>query len=102
MTRRLLPVAIAFGLAIAWIDARPNWDDAGITAGLLVLASAAFAVLAPRRPWRWALAIGIWIPLAAIARHGDLKMLIVLAFPLAGAYAGSALRRVTARPVQPH
>lgn len=102
MTRYLLPLAIACGLAITWIDTRPTWDDTGITAGLLVLTSAAFGVIAPRMPWRWALAIGAWIPLAAIARHGDLKMLVVLAFPLAGAYAGSVLRRVTSRPVQPH
>lgn len=100
--RIVLPVAIACGVCIASIDSRPGWDDTGITAGLLVLTSAAFGVVAPRGPWRWALAIGAWIPLAAIARHGDLKMLIVLAFPLAGAYAGSALRRATSRPVQPH
>jgi hypothetical protein len=47
----------------------------------------------------WALAIGIWIPLFALLRThaaGSLAMFVVLAFPLAGAYAGMAVRRILA------
>jgi hypothetical protein len=54
-------------------------------------------VVAPRRPWLWALAIGIWIPAETIMRQhslGSLMMLLVLAFPFGGAYAGVAVRRV--------
>ena len=33
----LLMGAATLGMAIAWVDSRPNWDDTGITAGTLFL-----------------------------------------------------------------
>ena len=60
----------------------------------MVLAAGAFAFIAPQRPWLLALAVGIWIPLNAILHQhslDSLMMLAVLAFPLAGAYAGCRL-----------
>jgi hypothetical protein len=92
--RLLLPLSAAGGIAVAWIDSRPHWDDTGVTVGLLVLLAAACGMRAPRRAWRWGLAVGIWIPLHAIVARGDFLMLIVLAFPLAGAWAGAAARRM--------
>ena len=89
-------VAIAFGIAIAWVDSRPNWNDDGITAGAMMLAAGVLGLIGPRRPWLWALLIGIWIPAHAIARApstGALAMLLVLIFPLVGAYIGMAVRR---------
>ena len=58
----LLAVAVVVGASIAWMDGRPTWDDTGITAGVVLLLSAAFGFVAPRRPWVWALAIGGMIP----------------------------------------
>ena len=52
--RRLIALSLAalvVGLAIAWNDSRPTWDDTGITAGLLVMAAALFGVVDPRRWW---------------------------------------------------
>ena len=96
----LLVAAVLVGLAIAYIDSRPTWDDAGVTAFALVVSAGVCGLIdsqRPQRPWRWALATGIWIPLHAIAKTaapGSLVMLVVLAFPLAGAYAGMAARRM--------
>lgn len=88
----LLLLSVIAGLIIAWIDSRPGWDDTGITAGLIVLASALFGYLLPERPWVWALAVGIWIPVHAIVATGDFKMLFVTIFAFIGSYLGSSVR----------
>lgn len=81
----LLAASVAQGLAIAWVDSRPKWDDAGATAGVLGL-------IGPRRPWLWALGIGIWIFLRMVVHAPTaanvLGSFVILAFPMAGAYAG--------------
>lgn len=96
----LVPLAILIGIGIAYVDSRPTWDDAGITVGALLLISTLFGFLSPRRPWIWALAIGLWIPLLAILIQQDFTMLIVLAFPFVGAYLGMAARRLVMPPKQ--
>ncbi len=58
----LFAVAVLFGLAVAYVDSRPHWDDAGITAGSLFALAAVLGSIAPERPWLWALGIGVWIP----------------------------------------
>ena len=100
LNRVLLVLAIAIGLAIAYVDSRPTWDDAGITAFSLLLIAAIFGLIAPQRAWLWALAIGIWIPLHQIVRTPRLGTflggLLILAFPAVGAYAGMFCRRLVA------
>ena len=94
--RCLFAAAIASGLAIAYVDSRPTWDDTGVTAAAMVLVAGSLGLLGARRPWAWALLVGIWIPAWAIARTpavSMLAMLLVLLFPLAGAYAGMVVRR---------
>lgn len=93
--RYLLVAASLAGIAIAYVDTRPTWDDAGMTAGAMALAAAAFGLLGPERPWRWALAVGVWIPTYTMVRTpvpGSIVMLVVLIFPLAGAYLGRVAR----------
>jgi hypothetical protein len=93
--RCLLVAAILAGIAIAYVDARPTWDDAGMTAGAMALVAAALGSLGPARPWRWALAVGLWIPAYALVHTpapGSIAMFIVLIFPLAGAYLGRTAR----------
>jgi hypothetical protein len=94
--RALCFAAVACGMGIAYVDSRPGWDDAGISAGALLIAAGILGLAAPRRPWLWAVCIGIWIPANAIARTpslSSLAMLIVLLFPIAGAWMGRAVRR---------
>jgi hypothetical protein len=88
-----LILAIGIGLLIARIDSRPGWDDSGISAGMVLLATAAFGALFPQRPWLWALAIGAWIPLFAIFQSQNYGSLLALAIALVGAYGGALARR---------
>jgi len=90
----LLAAGLACGLFLAYVDSLPRWDDSGVLAGGLLLASGLVALLGFRRPWLLALAVGIWIPLRDIYLTHDLRMLFVLAFAFAGAYAGWGLRRL--------
>ncbi len=91
-------LAVFAGLALAWVDARPGWDDTGLLVGALLLAAGGFGFLAPRRPWVQALAVGVWIPLAGIVRTHNYGSLMALAVAFVGAYGGSAARRLAFPP----
>ena len=91
----LLVVAVVIGVAIAYVDSRPSWDDTAITVGSLVLSTGLLAFFSPKQPWIWALAVGIWIPLFAVAGAHNYGGVIALVFAFVGAYGGMLLRRVT-------
>ena len=83
--------ALGAGLAIAWMDTRPSWDDSGLTAGALALASgiAAFAGLR----W-WLVPILVAGPLFVAEFRGlGWGALLICAIALAGAGVGLAVRR---------
>lgn len=101
MTKYLLSVAVLAGLGIAWVDSRPGWDDAGITAFSLLIVAGLIALVEPRRPWLWAFGVGAWIPLHAIVTAQRWSTLIVLAFPLVGAYGGMGIRKLAAAATKP-
>lgn len=88
----LLAIAMLAGLFSAYVDSRPTWDDTGILAGGLLIASGLLTLLGHRKPWLIALAVGIWIPLHDIYLSHDIRMLLVLLFPLVGAYGGWLVR----------
>ena len=92
MQKILLAIAVLFGLFAAWVDSRPTWDATGILAGGLLLGAGLLTLAGFRRPWLAALAVGMWIPLHDITLTHDWSMLLVLLFPLAGAYGGWAVR----------
>jgi len=87
-------LALLLGFGIMFVDSQPHWDDTGITVFALLACGGIIGLLAGRRPWLFALAIGLWIPVQYIITRHDFSMLITLLFPLAGAYAGWAIRRV--------
>jgi hypothetical protein len=91
--------AVVLGLLIAWVDTWPTWDDTGITVAALFLACAGFGAIRPAHAWRWALLVGIWIPLLNIALHQNYGSLLALVFAGLGAYAGAFARRLWARSV---
>jgi hypothetical protein len=97
MQKMLFVVALGLGLAIAYVDSRPNWDDTGVTAAAILFSCGLLGATGPKRPWLWALAVGLWIPLFGIVRAQNYGSLLALAVAFAGAYAGMALRRVSAR-----
>jgi hypothetical protein len=92
MQNILLSIAVLAGLFFAYVDSRPTWDDTGILAGGLLLMSGLLTLLGHRKPWLIALAVGLWIPLHDIYLSHDFLLLLVLLFPLVGAYGGWAVR----------
>jgi hypothetical protein len=92
MQNILLSIAILAGLFFAYVDSRPTWDDTGILAGGLLLISGLLTLLGHRKPWLIALAVGLWIPLHGIYLSHDFRLLLVLIFPLVGAYGGWVVR----------
>ena len=90
--RILLLAAVLLGWLITYVDTRPTWDDTGITVFALLIGSGMIGLLAERRPWLFALAVGVWLPAWYIVTTHNLSMLIVLAFPFVGVYLGWALR----------
>lgn len=89
-------VALAMGVALARYDL--NTDDTGIEVGLLLIASLALAVLAPRRWWIVALCVGLPIPIVEIAiAHASLPPAGVAALGVAivGALIGLGIARAS-------
>ena len=86
--------AAGVGIGLAFIDQSPGWDDTGIIVMLVLLASGLFGLMAPKRPWLWALLIGGGIPLAGIVRQDSFASLVALAIALVGVYAGTAVRKL--------
>lgn len=94
MRKALYVIPLIIGLAIAYVDSRPGWDDTGITVGMLLLSSAIFGFLLPKYPWLIALLVGMWIPLASIAITHNYGGIVALVFPFIGAYAGMFIHRL--------
>jgi hypothetical protein len=88
-------IAVACGLALAAYDLRT--DDTGIEVGLLLIASIVLTVLAPRRWWVIALAVGAFIPLIeASQRSGPIPPgTAALGVTILGALIGFAIARVS-------
>ncbi|MCX6552891.1 MAG: hypothetical protein NTY02_18130 [Acidobacteria bacterium] len=85
--------ALTAGCAIAWMDTRPSWDDTGVTAGALFLASALASALGVR--W-WLAPIMVAGPLLVAEIRGlGWGALLICAIALAGAGIGLAVRRLT-------
>lgn len=97
----LAAMALATGVAIAWVDTRPGWDDTGVTAGALLLAAGVVAFLGLR--WWWA-ALLVALPiLVAEFRGGGLVLLAVSMFTIAGATLGALAGRISLHSRQkPH
>jgi len=91
-------IATALGVVIAAVDSGASWDDTGITAGAVLVSAFIISTVACRRPWLWALLVGIWVPAIAIMNDGNGAAFLALVFALVGAYAGHAVSRVWRRP----
>jgi hypothetical protein len=105
-------LALAGGIFIGYADSRS--DDEFITLGVLIGFSFLLGILGPRRPWLWALLIGIWVPVldAVLPKLGFVttrpgesssfpSALAVAAFVLTacvvGSYSGAFLGRTVRR-----
>ena len=90
----LIPVALLLGLLIALADTSPGWDDTGISAVALLGGCALLGAVDPARPWRWALLVGLWIPVLNVAVSRNYGSLLALAVAFVGAYLGSFAGRL--------
>jgi hypothetical protein len=84
-------LALAVRCGIAWMDTRPNWDDAGATAGALLLAGVLAAVVG----LRWRLAVLLVAGPIAFTEwpSAGWGVLAMVGFAVAGSVVGTALRR---------
>jgi len=83
----LVLAALALGLGIALVDARPGRDDTGISAVALFAACVLLGAVSPRHPWLWAVAVGLWIPVLTIVLRPEslnYAALLALVFARAG------------------
>jgi hypothetical protein len=86
--------ALTAGIAIGYIDTRPTWDDAGITAGATLLSAAILAGLAPRVALLVALGVGLPIWFFNYPGTGHGGSYAVLAIALLGAGLGYGVARL--------
>ncbi|MCA9917260.1 MAG: hypothetical protein KC445_04875 [Anaerolineales bacterium] len=87
--------AAGIGMALAWIDQSPGWDDTAVLIMLVLLSSGLFGLMAPKRSWLWALLIGGGIPLAGIVWQGSFAGAVALVIAFVGAYVGMGVRQLT-------
>jgi len=90
----LFVISLMFGAIITWIDTCPNWDDAGITAGMILISTLLLGFLFPKHAWLWALAVGVWIPLIGILLAHNSGTIIALIIAIIGAFAGALGRKL--------
>lgn len=93
-------VGNVLGLLIVWLDSRPHWDDAGISAFLLLIAAFICGLLGRRHPWIVALSVGVWIPLYGIVSSFNTGSLIALIPAFIGAYLGFYLGKAAFNAVK--
>ncbi|MEI7523734.1 MAG: hypothetical protein WCJ95_05370 [Mariniphaga sp.] len=90
----ILLFATAFsGIALAWIDSRPNWDDTGISVLMILVVSTLFGYFSPQKPWITALAVSGWIPVYGIVTTQNFGSLLAIIPGFAGAFLGLLLKK---------
>jgi len=89
-----LVAAVLAGAAIGYIDSRPNWDDAGVTAGALLVAGVVLGAATPR--WFWLIGLALGAPILAlnVALHGNYGSALALVVAVAGAGLGSVIGKL--------
>jgi len=86
-------LATVFGITIAWIDSRPNWDDTGVSVFMVLVVALLCGYLAMQKPWLIALMVSIWIPLFGMVISQNYGGFLALIPGFLGAFAGYYLRK---------
>ncbi len=95
-------LAVISGAAAGWLDIKVS--DLLLTAMVVLAANILLGILSPRRPWRWVLIVGVFVPVVEwlayyfLAQKPDRAQIYesFLAFVpgIAGAYGGAMGRGV--------
>jgi ABC-type multidrug transport system permease subunit len=95
-------LAALCGIATGWADVTIN--DLLFTALLVLAACMLLGLLRPRWPWRWVVAVGVFVPLTELAAYlipairpsrAQIYGSFLASLPgIAGAYGGSFMRGV--------
>lgn len=91
-----LLIALISGLGLAYVDSRPTWDDTGVLAVGIFLICGILGAVFRDRPWRWAILVGLWIPVYQIVFNRNFESLIAIALGAAylGAFIGNMVSRI--------
>jgi hypothetical protein len=93
----LVLVALMLGMLIFMVDSSLGWDDTGVSAAMVLMASGLMGAIHPARAWVWAFAVGSWVPLMCFVLDPagfHPASVLALAFATVGAYAGSFVGRL--------
>jgi len=95
-------LAALAGVAAGWVDVAVN--DLLLTALLVLAACITLGLMRPRRPWRWVVTVGVFVPLTEFVAytvgamkptHAQIYGSFLASLPgIAGAYGGSFMRGV--------
>ncbi len=95
-------LAVASGAAAGWLDIKVG--DLLLTAMAVLAANMLLGFLSPRRPWRWVVLVGVFVPLVEWLAYyfltekperAQIYESFLAFFPgIAGAFGGSMGRRV--------
>jgi hypothetical protein len=86
-------LGLAVGCAIGFVDSRSTWDDTGITAGAIFLASLVVSAARPRSAWLTGLLVGAPVLAFNVVLHGSFASAMAVVIGLVGAGAGYLIGR---------
>jgi hypothetical protein len=87
-------IALLIGAGIGYVDSRPAWDDAGITAGMVFLTAAVLAGVRPRTFWVSGLAAGLPVFVMNAILHSNFGSGLAVGVGLIGSVVGLLVGRV--------
>lgn len=82
------------GFMLAKMDSSRNWDDTGITVGLVLISSFLSAVIMPRFAWLWAIIIGGFIWAFNVVQSSNYGSFAALIFAFMGAYSAVLFKKL--------
>ena len=94
-------LALVVGVAIAYVDSRATWDDAGVTAAALFITSAVLAAVSPRAAWVIGIVVGLPVLAFNIALHGNFGASMGIIVSLVGAGVGYFIGKAIGRREMP-
>jgi hypothetical protein len=90
----LLILSCLLGFIIAKVDTSKNWNDTGITVGLVLLSAFMMGISMPKFAWLFAIIIGGFIFIFNVALSNNYGSAGAIAFAFIGAYGGVLFKKL--------